>query len=264
MRLSPGFAALVVFLLATIAYGAVKGGHVPMIVETLRDSRDAAANSLGFRIAAVSVAGERHVSRAEILAAAGVTGHTSLLFLDVDASRTRLKALPWVAEATVRKLFPDRLQIRVREREPFALWQFEGKLALIAADGTVIAQGVEPAFAQLPLVVGRGAQMKARDFLALLDRYPALRARVGASVLVAERRWNLALDNNLIIRLPEADVADALDTLVALDRGKQILSRDVVAIDLRLPDRVTVRLSDAAAQAREEARKPPKRKGGDA
>ena len=259
-----GFAALVVFLLATTAYGAVKGGHVPMIVETLKDSRDAAANSLGFRIAAVSVAGEKHVSRAEILAAAGVTDRTSLLFLDVDAARTRLKALPWVAEATVRKLFPDRLQIRVREREPFALWQFEGKLALIAADGTVIGQVVEPAFAQLPLVVGRGAQTKARDFLALLDRYPGLRAQVGASVLVAERRWNLMLSNNLTIRLPEADVANALDKLVALDRDKQILSRDVAAIDLRLPDRVTVRLSEAAAQAREEARKPPKRKGSDA
>ena len=259
-----GMAAAALFLGATIGYGAVRGDHVPMIVETLKDWRDAGANSLGFYIAAVSLSGEKHVSRAEIIAAAGVTERTSLLFLDVEAARSRLKAVPWIADATVRKLFPDRLQIRVREREPFALWQLDGKLALIAADGTVIGPVLDPAFAALPLVVGRGAQTKARDFLALLDRYPAIREQVRASVLVAERRWNLKLKNQIDIRLPETDLGLALDTLVALDRDKRLLARDILAIDLRLPDRVTVRLSDAAAQAREEARKPQKRKGGDA
>ena len=259
-----GITASTLFLVASIGYGAVRGDHVPMIVDMLKDWRDAGANSLGFRIAAVSLSGEKHVSRAEILAAAGVTGRTALLFLDVEAARSRLKTMPWIADATVRKLFPDRLQIRVREREPFALWQVDGKLSLTAADGTVIGPLVDPAFAALPLVVGRGAQTKARDFLALLDRYPSIRDQVRASVLVAERRWNLKLKNNVDIRLPETDVGAALDTLLAFDRDKRLISRDILTIDLRLPDRVTVRLSDAAAQAREDARRPPKRKGGDA
>jgi cell division protein FtsQ len=259
-----GITALALFLAASIGYGAVRGDHVPMIVDTLKDWRDAGANSMGFRIAAVSLSGEKHVSRADIIAAVGVTERTSLLFLDVEAARSRLKAIPWIAEATVRKLFPDRLQIRVREREPFALWQVDGRLSLIAADGTVIGSVTDPAFVALPLVVGRGAQTKARDFLALLDRYPAIREQVRASVLVAERRWNLKLKNQVDVRLPETDIGPALETLVALDRDKRLISRDILAIDLRLPDRVTVRLSDAAAQAREEARKPPKKKGGDA
>jgi cell division protein FtsQ len=259
-----GIMGLALFLVASIGYGAVRGDHVPMIVDTLKDWRDAGANSLGFRIAAVSLSGEKHVSRAEIVAAAGVTERTSLLFLDVDAARSRLKKIPWVADATVRKLFPDRLQIRVREREPFALWQVDGKLSLIAADGIVIGPLNDPGFASLPLVVGRGAQTKARDFLALLDRYPSIRDQVRASVLVAERRWNLKLKNQVDIRLPETDVGPALDTLVAIERDKRLISRDILAIDLRLPDRVTVRLSDAVAQAREEARKPQKKKGGDA
>jgi cell division protein FtsQ len=259
-----GIAASTLFLLASIGYGAVRGGHVPMIFDTLADWRDAGANSVGFHIAAVSLSGEKHVSRADIIAAAGVSERTSLLFLDVEAARARLKTIPWIADATVRKLYPDRLQIRVREREPFALWQVDGRLSLIAADGTVIGPLKDPAFAALPLVVGRGAQGKARDFLALLDRYPSIREQVRASVFVAERRWNLKLRNNLDIRLPETDVGAALDTLVALDRDKHLLSRDILAIDLRLPDRVTVRLSDGAAQAREEARKPPPKRKGDA
>ena len=76
-----------------------------------------------------------------------------------------------------------------------------------------------------------------------------------ASILVAERRWNLRLKNGLDVRLPETNVAQALERLVALDREKKLLSRDITAVDLRLPDRVTVRLSDAAAQAREDALK---------
>jgi cell division protein FtsQ len=259
-----GIVASGLFLVASIGYGAVRGDHVPMMVETLKDWRDAGANSLGFRIAAVSLSGEKHLGRAEIIAAAGVSERTSLLFLDVEAARSRLKMMPWIADATVRKLFPDRLQIRVKEREPFALWQVDGNLSLIAADGTVIGPLTDPAFASLPLVVGRGAQTKARDFLALLDRHPSVRDQVRASVLVAERRWNLKLTNQVDIRLPETDVGPALDTLVALDREKRLLARDILAIDLRLPDRIAVRLSDAAAQAREEARKPPKKKGGDA
>ena len=81
------------------------------------------------RIATVSLSGQRQVSREEIFAAAGVTDHSSLLFLDVADARARLEAIPWIAEATVRKLYPDRLQITVTEREAFALWQQQGKVS---------------------------------------------------------------------------------------------------------------------------------------
>ena len=105
----------------------------------------------------------------------------------------------------------------------------------------------------------------ANDFLAIVDRYPDIRGMLRASILVAERRWNLRLNNGIDVRLPEADVEQALERLVRLDREKKLLSRDIVAVDLRLPDRVTVRLSDAAAQAREDALKDKKKKkGGDA
>jgi len=84
----------------------------------------------------------------------------------------------------------------------------------------------------------------------------------GASIMVADRRWNLRLKNGIDVRLPESNVEQALDRLVALDHEKKILSRDILAIDLRLSDRVTVRLSDAAAAAREEALKDKKKKKG--
>ncbi len=268
VRLPPpgvGVAASILLLAAALGYGAFAGGHVAAIVDWLKDARDAAANAAGFRIAAISLTGPKEVSREEILTTAGVTGRASLLFLDAAAARTRLLANPWIADAAVLKLYPDRLQITITERQAFALWQKDGRVSVIAADGTVLEPFVENRYLGLPLVVGRGAQRQAKDFLAIVDRYPDIRSAVRASVLVAERRWNLRLNNGIDVRLPEADVEQALDRLVALDRDKKLLSRDIVAVDLRLPDRVTVRLSDAAAQVRDDALKDKKKKkAGDA
>ena len=264
----PGFgvAGSILLIGATLAYGAVAGGHNAAISDWFREARDGAANSAGFRIAQISLSGEKEVSRDQVLRTAGVTGRASLLFLDADAARARLLANPWIAQAAVLKLYPDRLQITIAERQAFALWQEDGNINVIAADGTVLEPFAEDRFLGLPLVVGRGAERAAKDFIGLINRYSDIRSALRASILVAERRWNLRLTNGIDVRLPETNVEAALNRLVELDRDKKLLSRDITAIDLRLPDRVTVRLSDAAAQARDEALKAnaKKKKGGDA
>jgi cell division protein FtsQ len=260
-----GVAASALVILASLAYGTVKGDHIPSLIAGLKDARDGIANAAGFRVVSIALVGNHHVNREEVLATAGITGTTSLLFLDVDQIRQRLKTNPWIADATVLKLYPGELQIGIKEREAFALWQKDGRISVIADDGTVLEPYVAPRLTRLPLVVGGGAQAKAKEFLALLDRYPTMRDFVHASVLVGERRWNLRLKNGIDVRLPESDVAPALERLVALDREKNLITRDIVAIDLRLADRVTVRLTDAAAQARMDASKDkPKKRDGNA
>jgi cell division protein FtsQ len=255
-----GIGAATALLLASIVFGVVRGEHLPAIAAELRDWRDAMANAVGFRIASVALAGQRTLSRDAILAAAGITGRTSLLFLDASEVRARLKTNPWIAEATVLKLYPGRLHIAITERTAFALWQKDGKINLIAADGAVLEPYVAKPFVRLPLVVGAGAEKRASTILALIEKYPTVREQVGAAVLVADRRWNLKLKSGIDVRLPEEGIEGALELLVRLDREKQLMSRDITAIDLRLPDRVTVRLSDEAAAQREEALKEKKAK----
>ncbi len=248
-----GATGAAMLLLATTCYGVVKGGHVRDIAAQVQDIRDAAANSVGFRISEIALTGEREVSREDILALAGIGGNTSLLFLDPAQARARLLTNPWIAEATVLKLYPGRLRIAIKERKPFALLQQDGRIYLIAVDGTVLEAYVPERFAWLPLVVGKGAEHAAQEFIALVARFPDIAKRVESSVLVADRRWNLYLKGGVEILLPEAKTAHALQMLVALDHDKKLLSRDIVAVDLRLPDRVTVRQSDAAAAARDAA-----------
>src|SRR5580704_320537 len=77
-----GVAATALLIAGVLSYGVVRGQHVPDVIDWFKDARDAAANSLGFRIVAVSLTGSKEVSREEILTTAGVTGRASLLFLD--------------------------------------------------------------------------------------------------------------------------------------------------------------------------------------
>ena len=266
-----GSSAAALLLLASASYGAVKGGHVQDIAAQLQDICDATASAAGFGISEIALDGQHEVGRDDILTLAGVTSRSSLLLLDAAHMRAGLMQNPWIADATVLKLYPGRLRIEIKERSAFALWQKGGRVALIAADGTVLEATAPQRFAGLPQVVGSGAERAGRDFLALVARYPDIAQSVEASVLVAERRWNLHLKGGVEVLLPEQEPERALTTLVDLNRTKKLLERDIVVVDMRLADRVTVRLSDGAAAARAEALKAAaekdkkaKRKGTDA
>jgi cell division protein FtsQ len=261
-----GIAATVLILLGSAGFGVVKGGHLDDMTAALSDTRNAIANSAGFRITSVAINGRKQLTQDEVLAIGGVNGRSSLLFLDAAAVRDKLKANPWIADATVLKLYPGQLQIDIVERSAFALWQQDGRLSVIADDGAVLEPYVSRRFISLPLVVGKGAETRARDFLALLARYPQVNSVTKAAIFVGERRWNLRLNDGLDVKLPENDVGNALASLSKLDKEERLFSRDIVAVDMRLPDRLTVQLSDDAAKAREELfkKQAQKKKAGDA
>jgi len=252
-------------LFGSAVLGVVKGGHVDAVLAELADKRNALANSAGFRITSVVINGRRQLSQDEVLGIGGVNGRSSLLFLDAATVRDKLKGNPWIADATVQKFYPGQLQIDLVERTAFALWQQDGRLAVIAEDGAVLEPYVSRRFVSLPLVVGKGAETRARDFLLLLARYPQVHSVTKAAIFVGERRWNLRLKDGLDIRLPEHEVGNALAALSRMDREDKLFTRDIVAVDMRLPDRLIVQLSEDAAKAREELFKDKKKKkAGDA
>src|SRR3984893_16508611 len=261
-----GIAATVLILLGSTGLGIVKGGHLEQLTSALSDTRNAIAHSAGFRITAVAINGRKQLTQDEVLAIGGVNGRSSLLFLDAALVRDKLKTNPWIGEATVLKFYPGQLKIDIVERSDFALWQQVGRLSVISDDGAVLEPYMSRRFLSLPLVVGKGAETRARDFLALLARYPQVRAATKAAIFVGERRWNLRLKDGLDIRLPENDVGNALAALSKLDKEDRLFSRDIVAVDMRLPDRLTVQLSEDAAKALEDLfkDKKPKKKAGDA
>jgi len=247
-----GSVAALAFLGGMAFLGWQSGGQLDAFRGVHGRFADIAARALGFPIRNVDVVGARQLTKDEILQASGIAPSGSLLFLDVAAVRAGVKALPLVAEAAVRKLYPDQVSVRIVEREPFALWQQDGAVSVIAADGTVIDALRDRRHLALPHVVGPGAAARAREYVAIIDGAPELKAQIRAGVLVSERRWTLKLANGVDVKLPEDRPADALRQLVRLDREWQVLSKDVLAIDLRAPGRIAFRLTEEAAAARRE------------
>ncbi|MFI5014568.1 MAG: cell division protein FtsQ/DivIB [Hyphomicrobiales bacterium] len=251
-----GTLLLAALFLGVGAYGTLRGGELDGFIVRNGPIREVLARAFGLGIVTVEVTGASRLSSAEVVAAAGIDGRGSLLFADVEALRERLKANPMIAEASVRKLYPHALAISITERQPFALWQKDGEVYLVAADGTPIDQLRDERYVDLPLVVGEGANEKVKAFAALIDGQPSLRPLLRAGSWVGQRHWELQLKGGLTVELPEADPAAALGLFASLMRDYKLTEKALILVDLRLPDRIVFRLTEeAAAQRSDEMKK---------
>jgi cell division protein FtsQ len=223
------------FLAATIFYGLFAGGQLGRLGDTV-------LALLGFGLEDIRIAG--HDETSEIAVLEQLEGSGSLVLFDLDAAQARVAALPWVARVSMRKFYPRTLIVDISERTPFALWQRDGEVFVIDDTGTEIVPLEESRFGTLPFMVGEGANEKAAEFFIEILAEPEIVEQLRAAVLVSGRRWDLQLDNGVTVKLPEKNVREALAQLVRLDAERQLLARDVVVVDLRLPDRVTVRLPE--------------------
>lgn len=253
-------AAMTVGLFAlTGIYGAYLGGHMPAYAQ-------AVTARTGFAVDEVRVVGHKETSEIDILDRLELDGWTSLIGFNAEAARGRVAGLPWVEVASVRKVYPDEIEVQIEERQPFAIWQHGDELSVIEKDGRVIAPFSGGRLSGLPQVIGVGAANDAASFLDGMSKHPELAARVKAYVRVAERRWDLKLDNGLTVKLPENGEEEAIVSLLKFDRDSGLLSRDISAVDLRLPDRLVLQLTaegmerrtaelDAQSKARKKAGK---------
>ncbi|EMD82130.1 cell division protein FtsQ/DivIB [Pacificimonas flava] len=208
----------------------------------------AAANVVagaGFEVRDVEVTGTRYMARLPLYTAALDGASDSMLLVDLDDVKRRLENLPWVAEASVARVLPDRLLIDVTEREPAAIWQNNGEHYLIDAGGRVITRQGMQRFAGLPLIVDEGANRQASELLALLGDYPAVADQLRAATWRGERRWDLTLDSGETILLPEGDAnaRRALDSFLRLDRESSLTGRGFASLDFRVPGQMAVRVS---------------------
>lgn len=238
------------FLAAAGIYGIILGGHVDDFRQTYGEPRHAIARGLGFGIEQVTISGLLELSPTEVLGAAGISPKISLALLDAADVRRRLELVPLIKEASVRKLYPNELSIAITERKPHAIWQQNGELFVIATDGTVIDMLNDTRFVNLPLVVGDQANVQSKDYIKLRDEAGPLKSRIRAGILVAGRRWDLKLDNGVDIRLPEEGAGVALARLATLERDQHLLEKDVLSVDMRMGDRLVLRMSEEAAQTR--------------
>ena len=169
--------------------------------------------------------------------------------LDLDAMQAVVQGLDAVATADLRIRPGGILQVQVNERLPAIVWRVDGYLELLDDTGRRVAALASRAQrADLPLIVGEGADRAVPEALQLLAAAAPLNARLRGLARIGERRWTLVLDRDQRILLPETGAVQALERVIALDQAQDLLARDLAAVDMRNPDRPTLRMAPQAVE----------------
>jgi cell division protein FtsQ len=229
------------FLTVTVA-GLFSGGHVAAAVAGLERGFNGMMADAGFTVDDITVTGVINTQGRDVTRRLNFKRGDLMLNVDVNEARARVESLPWVKSAQVRRVWPNRIVIRIEERRPIARWLHNGRHFVVDSDGRIVGVTHERGFVALPLLSGKGAPEAATGFVALMATQPELKSLVKIAVRRGERRWDLQLANGVGVRLPEEGAEAALAELVTLDREQKIFARDILSIDLRFANRYVVKL----------------------
>lgn len=225
-------------------------------VAAYEKARDAIIERPQFVITEIAVPDVSRDLAEQIRIAAFVHLPVSSLALDVGAVRERVESLAAVERARVRALASGVLEIRAIERIPVVVWRSRDGLELLDQNGVRVAE-IDSRLRRpdLPLIAGDGAEGHVPEALALLAETAPVAERVRGLVRVGERRWDLVLDRDQVVKLPEADAGPALRRVMAMARGEDLLKRDVSVVDMRDPRRPMLRLTEHAISEIERLKK---------
>ena len=226
----------VAMLASVIGYGLLAGDHLTDPSSGTRGLPAQISSYFGYAAEEVRIHGLQRMPPEAVLKAIGVMPGGSLLGFDANHARRILLNLDWVKQASVRVLPPNRLEVDVTEREPFAVWQRDGLYYVIDREGTAMASFDARRFANLMLVSGDGAQEEVSQLVNQLEAWPGLQSRVKAAARVGNRRWTLHFAGGRRALLPEKGVETALARLADLEARHQVLESGIREIDLRIAD----------------------------
>lgn len=201
----------------------------------------------GFALQSLYLEGRSRTSMSEVNKALGIKKGDPILRISLDEMKERLEKIESVRFAAVERALPGTLYVKIVEREPVALWQNQGKIALVDDNGAVMTGvDIEP-YQQLPLIIGQDAPQHVRELLAMLSTEPDLARRFSAATRVGERRWNIRVSNRqneaIEVKLPESNAQAAWKKLADMQESQQLLDRDIKEIDLRLEGRMFIKLA---------------------
>lgn len=207
----------------------------------------------GYSVQNLYLEGRKRTPMEEIEKALDVSRNSPILKLSLEEMRSRLEKIESVKHAAVERSLPDSLYVRIVEREPVALWQYQGKISLVDDNGVVMT-GLDMApYKTLPLIVGENAPKHVNSILEILSSEPSLLKLFVAAVWVGDRRWNIKIkpkenavdeNDNIEVQLPEENALVAWKQLAELQKKQQILEREIKVLDLRIDGRLFIKLPD--------------------
>jgi cell division protein FtsQ len=227
----------VMWILCIALMGAlIAGGYVSRAGDASRRAINTMMTDAGFGIDSINIAGNKRTDPHDVLASLGFAPGQSIFAADIREARRHLLSLEWVADAEVRRQYPNTITVTIVEKTPFALWETPNGTYLVERSGRTIGLFDPKSFPHLPLLIGDGAPQSAAEFVEAVATHRATAARVAGYQRVSERRWNLVLNGDVVVELPEEGWQKELDVLEHLIVDKGVLERDIAEIDLRMHD----------------------------
>jgi cell division protein FtsQ len=259
--LTPVFRSLVrvgvpVFV-ATLAVGVyfADAGRRAEIVQKVANLRDSIASRPEFMVRLIAIDGASPAVAEGVRKMLPVKLPESSLNLDLEAMRAAIAQIDAIERVDLRIRPGGVLDIAVRERVPAVLWRTDGRLEMLDATGHRVATLVDRAARpDLPVIAGVGADGAVDEAMQLFAAAGPLQSRIRGLTRVGERRWDVVLDRDQVIQLPQDGAVDALGRVIVIDQSQDLLARDVTVVDMRLPDRPTVRLAAPAAEELRQSR----------
>lgn len=232
----PMLVLTLVLIALTAVFGLFAGGYVGRAITGTGNAIDAVVADSGFAVSAIHVTGNRRTPPRMVLAALGFEPGQQIFSADLWHARDKLMHLDWVADAQIRRVYPDEISVSIVEKKPYALWKAPDGFYVVERNGRIITSRNLEDFAHLPVLIGAGANTQGAALEDAIARRRAVAARVQEVERISDRRWDLILDDRVRVKLPETGWQNELDTLEHLIVDKAILERDVGEIDLRSPD----------------------------
>ena len=243
--LTLGIPSLVIFCGTLILFLNI---NVHENIEALKkDLKRALVERPEFMIKVASVDGASDELAHEIREIMPLNFPVSYFDLDIKYLHKVLNDIPAVASAAIKVTVSGVLQINISERIPAFIWRKDDVISVIDEKGEFIRLAASRLdYPELPLVIGEAANLSIADISSLMEDNQYFLDQVRAFVRVGERRWDLVLDNNLRIMLPQAEFLAAFDRLMLMSESGSLFSNQLSSIDMRLVERPTVRVGAAS------------------
>lgn len=240
-----------------ITFGVITVRHnlVSRHIDSLMTELYSKTATVGWGLDDVTLEGRNKTKTADVLRVINLKRGDNILEIDLNGVREKVKMLPWVKDATVtRRYFPNIIQISIREKKVKSIWQNKNEFYPIDEDGEIIETAYVPQ-RNILQIVGEEAPAHINSLLRIIENDEELFSRVKVANFISKRRWNLVFDDvleGITVKLPEENVEEAWKKLVRLDKTRGILKRKLTFIDLRLKNKVVVKINNKDGNAGKE------------
>jgi len=203
--------------------------HKEVVLDTVSEVLYKKAINYNINLEKVSVFGTKHFDQKEIVALFIRDFNKPLYSINTEKKLKQISNITWVKNAAINKKYPCSINVRISERIPIAYWQNSGTINLIDREGHIIK--TNKIFFGKPLLIGEGANKDAANFVRILRKYKEFKIKY--ATYIGERRWDVYMDNNIIVKLPDERLEEAIRKYLELCAKTSIDPEFVTSVDMR-------------------------------